>query len=387
MSLGWVLAQVRSIWPLVAPISLVVLIAMLGVLFASDVVERVIILGLISVGLTVGLYTFTGNSGILSFGHLSFMTIGAYVSAFFTVPIALKSLYYVFPGPLAFLATAEQSPLVAIIIGMATATVVAAVVGPILARLSGIEASIGTLALLLVFNVVVSGWDSVTQGQRTVVGVPDVVQIPQALIYTSAAITVAFAYQRSRPGRRLRASREDADAARVLGVNIARERWLAFVLSAAIVGAGGGLFAHFSQGFNPNDFYLERTFLIVAMLIIGGRHSLAGAVIGAVAVSALAELLRELEAGINVLGYAMKVRTGVGDVVLGLVLLLVLILRPEGIVAGREIEWPFKRTRRDGPNAPAGSRSEGSQKVSAGVGGTSQTRTLEASGEVLDDVQ
>jgi branched-chain amino acid transport system permease protein len=108
-----------------------------------------------------------------------------------------------------------------------------------------------------------------------------------------------------------------------------------------VVGAGGALFAHFSYGFSANNFYLQRTFLVVAMLIIGGMGSLSGAVIGAVTVSVLTELLRQLEVGMAVGGLELDVPAGAGDVLLGIILLLVLILRPEGIVGDREIDWSF----------------------------------------------
>lgn len=339
------MSLLRRFWPLLAPLGLLGVAAVLGVLASTVVLERAVILALISVGLTVGLYTFSGNSGILSFGHLTFMAVGAYVSGWLTVPVTLKGLYYDFPPPLGFLETAQASPFVAILIATVAAAVFAAIVGIAISRLASMEASIATLALLLVVNVVIANWDTVTQGQRTVVGVPNVIGVPSSLGFAVVAVIAAYAYQTSRSGRRLRASREEVEAARVIGVNVVRERWIAFVASAAIVGAAGGLFAHFSNGFNPNDFFLDRTFLIVAMLIIGGVNSLGGAVVGALAVSALSEVLRQLEAGLAVGSATFDVPTGVGDVVLGLGLLVMLLVRPQGIVGNREIRWPFARVR------------------------------------------
>ena len=89
----------------------------------------------------------------------------------------------------------------------------------------------------------------------------------------------------------LRASRDDDVAAKASGVRTVRERLIAFVLSAA-VGAGGGLYAEFLGSMTVDEFYLEMTFVTLAMLVVGGIGSLSGAVVGVVVVTFVVEFLR-----------------------------------------------------------------------------------------------
>ena len=113
-------------------------------------------------------------------------------------------------------------------------------------------------------------------------------------------IAVAYAYQRSRLGRMLRASREDAAAAEAVGVNVHRQRLWAFTLSGALAGFAGGLYVHILGSITADSVYLELTFLTLAMLVFGGATSLWGAVLGALVVSALDSFLSQAESGVNV---------------------------------------------------------------------------------------
>ncbi|MPZ68008.1 MAG: branched-chain amino acid ABC transporter permease [Actinobacteria bacterium] len=328
--------------PLVVSLLVVLLVGLLGAAFAPLVLQRTVTSMMIAVVLAVGLYIFSGNSGILSFGHMSFMAVGAYVTSWLTIPANLKALFFSFPGPLDFLYTLNVPPWAGLLAGVFIAAVVGLVTGSILMRLSDIEASIATLSLLLIVNVVASNWQGVTQGQRTMVGVPQVVEIGNSMVCAILAILIAYLYQRSRSGQRLRASREDENAAAVLGVRVSLERLVAFTISAGVVGAGGVLYAHFSSGFSPNHFFLQRTFLIVAMVIVGGRHSLPGVVTGVFVITIVAEVLRKVEEGVVLFGVSINAPTGMGDVALGLFLLAVLVWRPEGIIGPAEIRWPSR---------------------------------------------
>jgi branched-chain amino acid transport system permease protein len=159
------------------------------------------------------------------------------------------------------------------------------------------------------------------------------------------AIAVAFAYQRSRLGRVLRATREDAAAARAIGVSVHRQRMWAFTLSGALAGFAGGLYVHFLGFINANDVYLDLTFLTLAMLVVGGMTSLFGAVVGALAVSGLDSFLSRAEDGIDV-GFTIDAPQGTRLIFLGAIMALVLILRPSGITGGREVSVAWLRRRR-----------------------------------------
>jgi branched-chain amino acid transport system permease protein len=340
----------RQLWPLVAPAALVCLVVLAEALLASDVLTRIVIRTLIYLVLVVGLYIFAGNSGILSFGHISFMAIGAYVGALVTIPELQKQ--FLLPDLPGWLARAELPLFVAMAVAGAVAAAVAAVVGIPLMRLNGIAAGIATFSFLIIVRVVISNWDSVTRGTGSMPGVPTDTTPARALVAGLAAMAAAYAFQRSRVGRRLRASREDDRAAASVGIHIVRERTVAFALSAFFCGVAGVLFGHFVGIFSPDDFYLSTTFIVVAMLVVGGIGSLAGAVVGTLAVSAVSEGLLRLEAGVDFRVVDVHAPAGLQETGLAVFLLLVLLLRPDGITGGREFGRPWPIALR--PPEPAG---------------------------------
>ena len=142
------------------------------------------------------------------------------------------------------------------------------------------------------------------------------------------AIAVAYLFQISRWGLMLRASRDDDVAAKASAVRIVRERLIAFALSAAMVGAGGGLYAQFLGSMTVDQFYLEMTFVTLAMLVVGGIGSLSGAVIGVLAVTFVIEFLRTFEHGFSIDGVKFLLPSGSQEIGLGVVMALILILRP-----------------------------------------------------------
>lgn len=337
MDAGW-----RHSWPLVAPALIVAGIVLAETLADSDVFTRMVIRMLINLVLVVGLYIFAGNSGVLSFGHVSFMAIGAYAGAILTIPVEQKK--FLLPHLPGWLADTELSLLTAMIVSGLVAAAVAAVVAIPLMRLNGIAAGIATFSFLIIVRVVISNWDSLTRGTGSMPGIPTDTTAAKALVAALAAMTAAYAFQRSRVGRRLRASREDEPAASSIGVHIVRERAIAFSLSAFFSGVAGVLFGHFIGIFSPDDFYLSTTFIVIAMLVVGGIGSLAGAVIGTVAVSAVSESLLRLESGAGLGPLQVDAPAGLQETGLAVFLLLVLLLRPDGITGGYEFTrpWPIR---------------------------------------------
>jgi branched-chain amino acid transport system permease protein len=305
---------------------------------APIVVQRRMTQALIMLVAVVGLYIFTGNSGVLSFGNVAFMAIAAYVSALLTMAPGAKSIFL--PDLPAWIGQAQWPAFAGALTGGAVAATIAAIVGFPLMRLSGISASIATFSLLVVAYVVLGNWTSVTGGQNSLMGLPNYVGPWTAAIWAVAAVVIAFTHQESRTGLLLRASREDEAAARASGVDVVRHRWFAFILSAFISGVSGALFAHFLGALRVETYYLDLTFLVIAMLVIGGAGSLTGAVAGALAISLLTEALRRAEIGATIAGVHVAAPAGLGDSVLALLMLLIILFRPKGIAGGREIGFP-----------------------------------------------
>ncbi|TXL72786.1 branched-chain amino acid ABC transporter permease [Vineibacter terrae] len=297
--------------------------------------QRIIIDAMIKMIIVLGMYIFVGNSGLLSFGHIGFLGLGAYTAAWLTIPPSIKAS--LMPGLPDFLATAALHPLPAALAGGAAASLAALLVGIPLTRLAGVAASIGTFAMLVVFYAIFSNWTSVTGGQGSLYGLPVFTSLPVAAGFTVATILGAAMYQASASGFRLRGSREDAVAAQASGIDIRRERLIAFVISAFFVGVAGALYAHFLQVVVAREFYLKLTFITVAMLVIGGMRSLSGAVAGTAFVAFLSEVLRQAERGIDLGVVSIGGRLGLQEVGLAIAMLIVLIFRPRGITGGREL--------------------------------------------------
>jgi branched-chain amino acid transport system permease protein len=330
------------------------LLALFAVARGNAVFERVVTVLFINLLLAVALQIFMGNSGLGSFGQYAFVTIGAYASIWFSLTPKQKSV--ALPDmPEEWWLHAQHTPfVVAILIAAALAAVLGGLIGIPLVRLRGASFTIATFALLIVVNRVALQWQELTRGSRIVIGIPKITDLWVALGWAVVAVVIAYAFKESSIGLKLRASREDEDAAASLGVNAPLMRWVAWTLCVCLSGLGGALWAHFIQQFQPSNFYLKETFLIVAMLIIGGSGSVSGAVIGAVVVALVQEELRQVEVWINSpetidawLGRPLPFDiNGFADIVLALAIILVLIWRPSGITRGREITLNTFRRRR-----------------------------------------
>jgi len=328
----------RALWPVLVPAVVVVLLTIV-LAESGPVMARVVTDTLIKMTIVIGLYIFIGQSGIVSFGHGGFMVIAAYVSAWLTIPPQFKKI--ILPEIPLWLQQVEFQPFWAAFAASAVATLLALIIGLALMRLAGIAASIATFAFLNVIVVIYNNWTAWTKGTASLVGLPVYVGPYTALLAVIAAMIVAFAFQSSRWGLMLRATREDPIAARAAGISIVQMRLVGFVVSVAIVSVGGLLLGHFSGALTTSaNVYLNLTFLTLTMLIVGGMRSLAGAVSGVILVAVISEVLRQLERGMSLAGVEVTAPSGFGQVALGVILLLVLILRPRGLLGGRDIPFP-----------------------------------------------
>ncbi|WP_284165842.1 branched-chain amino acid ABC transporter permease [Frigidibacter sp. SD6-1] len=325
--------------------ALLIVFALLAWFVGSKPFNQTIIDIFLRVILVVGLYIFVGNSGVISFGHAGFTCLGAYAAAWLTMPPMMKQT--LLPGLPEWL-TALQLPYWAGA-GLAAlwAAVWAALFGKILMRLSGIAASIATFAMLAMINTIYSNWEDVTGATSSVVGIPIVRTVWPYLIAAILAVFIAWAHAISRAGLALRAARDEPTAASASGIDLPRERLIAFVVSGAVMGMGGALFAHSIGVVTPDTFYLGLTFITLSMLVVGGMGSLSGAVIGVLFLSVLIQALRWLEAGVTIGASKFALPNGVQEIALGVVMILILARRPSGLMGNKELGW-----RRAGSVAP-----------------------------------
>ena len=299
--------------------------------FSSQATQTNLTSMLISLIVVIGLYMFVGNSGVFSFGHIGFMAIGAYTAAILTIPAETKAA--LFPS----LPNIELGSVFAVLAGGMGAALIGFMIALPLMRLSGLVASLGTFAFLNITFNVASSLGPITGGSTGLAGVPRTATIGSTLVWAILAILLAWAFQRTRVCLRLRGARDDEDAARAVGIGVTVERTVAFVASAFVTGVGGALFSQAFGTFNPSAFFIGTTFVTVAMLVVGGRLSLSGAVIGTLLLSLLGLALRAIEKGPSIGPISIPEMRGLQQVGIAVTMLLILLLRPRGLTGGREI--------------------------------------------------
>ena len=340
-----------------ALVSALLALGVLAIEFAaSPVTKNVMMIFLVNLLVVIGLQTFTGNSGVVSFGHVGFMAIGAYVAALMATEPALKQTQI--PDAPGFIVDANLGFLPATLVAILVTCLIALPLGFVFARLSGAAAAIATLAWLVIVRTVIANWETVTAGTFTFYGIPPYTTVWWALGWAIVAITVARLFRESGVGLALRATSNDELVARAVGVNMTRARLAGWVLSAGIAALGGVLYAHLILALAPTSFYFELTFIVLVMMIVGGR-SVSGAVIGAAIIAIITELLRKGESSTG--------RFGLSTVVLATIFVAMMILRSEGLLGRWELDellargWRRLRGRRAGPpaapEAAAGPRS------------------------------
>lgn len=328
----------ESLIQLLGPVALIVATAAIGGLL-SKAHQLEFENALVMAAIVVALYVFIGNSGVISFGTLAFAAVGGYLSGILTVDPQTKS--FTMPGLFPFLEHSHISVVPSLALAAVAGGVYAFLLGLPLMRLSGLPAGIATFAVLGITYNVLYYWGRVGPGAQTLSDISEVGRWTLAAGGVIACVC-ALAYQRSRFGRQVRATREDPAAARASGIDVYRQRLLAFTLSGALAGLAGGLYVHQLGLITPDQFYLDLTFITLAMLVVGGSGSLWGAVVGALAISGLNSFLGDAENTVHI-GFSLTLPQGTRLVTIGAVTALVLILRPSGLTGGREFRLPRRR--------------------------------------------
>ncbi|MBN2555189.1 MAG: branched-chain amino acid ABC transporter permease [Anaerolineales bacterium] len=310
-------------------------------LFASSLLVRILTVLFLSMIVVLGLQVFMGNSGILAWAHVGFMGIGAYTAAICSMTPEMKAIAV--PQAYPFLLELNVPFWAAILIGAGVAMIVAAVISYPLMRLSDAAAAITSFALLIIIQSVLIHWDRFTNGPRTLFGVEKFTTLWISALCAIVILIGAYFFKESSLGLKLRASREDQYAASAVGINITFVRYISFVLSAAIAGFGGGLWAHYITSFTPGAFYMIETFNVLAMLVVGGPTGISGAVIGTVVVTVAREGIRAIENSINLNHLLPFDVVGLTEVCMSTALIVILILRPQGLFGSTELGWKKRR--------------------------------------------
>lgn len=306
----------------------------------------------------LALSVFSGNSGILSFGHVAFMALGAQISATLTIAPRLKGR--LMPDLPEVILGLQLDLWLACLIAVLAVMVVAAIVGIALAKLPPMAFTLSTLGVLIIVNSLMVASTGITRGNQALHSIPKATTLPVAAGAAAAAVFFAYLYRSSLIGLRLRASRENEAAAGSIGIHVAFQRRHAFVISAGLAALAGALMAHHLTVFTPKTFYMHLSFTLIVMMVFGGMASVTGAVIGTVCVFAITETARQFENGFSIGPVDVPQLFGLTAVMLSVVILITLYRFPAGLLGFREIS-AFLPARRTGlwtaaPAAPAGAQ-------------------------------
>ena len=308
---------------------------------------------LINAVVVLGLQIYIGNTGVLSFGHIGFGAIAGYTFAICAISPERK-LRQIPNAPFG-LAEIDLTPLQSGMVALTLTIIVAFVIGLALsrsgARSGAVAAVVITLALLFVVHEVARNWIDLTRGGKTGLSFSPLGnatlqgKLPIYLILIGA-IALARLFKETRAGRLAQAAREDDLAARVMGIDPAVQQMIALLLSVAVVSAGSALRVFELGSINPRLFFFDYTLLTLTMLIVGGRNSVAGTLVGVLIITAGSELTRNLS-GMDVPGMNWLLRDGLTDIFLGGAMLGFMILRPAGLLGNWELDhWLYPRMRR-----------------------------------------
>ena len=282
-------------------------------MFSWYYIEGILIQSCYTLLIVLGLSILTGYTGMFSFGHAGFVCIGAYISVLCTMGFGL-------PYGLALLVAG----LVAMVFGAA--------LGKITLGLKGDYFCIATLgvgeAIRLIFNNLnlnlnIGGKQFVLDGAKGIASIPLHTTLPIALVIVVIFLTATALLMNSKHGRSMLAVREDELAAQMSGINTFNSKMLAMCMSALYAGIAGGMLAHYFGYLQPKMFMMVKSTEYTIMVIFGGMGSITGSVLGTVLLCALPELLR-----------------AVGDwrlVFYGLAVIIIMIVRPKGLMGGKEI--------------------------------------------------
>ena len=320
---------------LVTGLLLVAVVSVLALSGSKSLASTAVVL-CINVVLVVSLQSFVGTTGILSFGHAAFMGIGAFTVALFTIPATLKRSQL--PSTPSFVRDTTLPWPLAVGLAMLVCAIVAALMGVVLVRMTTSAMVMATFALLITAYTVLLNAVDWTRGSTGIFGVPRSMNPWIAVAVAVVFIVVVRVLGASRLGLEGRAVREDELAAASTGIDVRRNRYLLWVISAALMGAAGGVWALNVLAFDAGQFGFATTFALLAMLVVGGRESVLGAVVGAGVVLLVTEFFSRVEQGFRIGGFELPRVTGTVQFVLALLIILALIWRPEGIIGRAEIE-------------------------------------------------
>lgn len=331
------IVRTRLQWGLL--IAFLILVFLVPRLVHESILPMLDIIGIYIVA-TIGIQLLMGYCGQINLGQASFMGVGAFVSAMLSAKLGLPMLLCMLGGGLG-----------ATLYGMIFALPAA--------RVKGFYLGLTTLAAQYIFTFVMlrlpHEWFGGASGLMIRPGsigniVFDNVENLYFLIYAVVVISVFFAENiaRSRLGRALMAVRDNDNAAGMMGINVFLYKIIAFGLCAFFAGISGSLWAFYVRAVNVETFTLWLSIWFVGMIIVGGMGSILGAVLGAITLRGLEEVLGVVSSNLSsILPQVTNLIFPMTNVLIGLLIILFLVFEPRGLAHRWELIknfyrlWPF----------------------------------------------
>lgn len=283
--------------------------------------------------LAVSLNLINGITGMLSLGHYAFFGIGAYAGAYFTTLMHTWGIVQVLPEPLKWVLF-----IVIIFIGGLIASLLGLLIGAPTLRLRGDYLAIATLGFNEIFKIVVQNLDFLggPKGYNITEKLPGALKyhtplfktnLIWILIFVIFTIFVVYRIMKSYYGRNLLSIREDEIAAEAMGIKVSKYKIFAFLVGSFLAGLAGVLFVMYDRFYiNPSDFGFDLGIPILLMIVLGGLGSMSGAVLGAVLLTVVQEILKMIP-GISSQYF----------LVYALLLIVIMVVRPQGLLGRKEI--------------------------------------------------
>ena len=315
---------------------ILVIIGLITSYFGSRYQLRLVYSTYVNLLVVLGLQVFMGNARITNLSHSAFMGIGAYAAAICVTPVNIKALSL--PNAPWGLNAFSLDPLSSALIAIVITGTVALLVGLMIVRLSGIGATIVSLAFLVIVHSLFLYRTDIFKGNQAFFGIPQVFNLASVIALSAVVVFSVRIFRESKWGVALRASADDEVGALSMGVEMYRLRLIAWVFSGMLLSVAGIAYAYFLGTISARPFYFNHVFLTLAMLIFGGMRTVTGAVLGTFVISLGLEMVRWLETGPVFLGIDLPEALGLSGIALGVVIVFTMALRPSGIMGEHEIE-------------------------------------------------
>ena len=294
----------------------------------------------INIILAISLNIINGWIGFFSIGHGGIMLVGAYVAAFLTIPNSFKEGVIDLHLP-SFILNIQLPFLPALLIGSIFGVITGIILVLPAIRLRGFYFCAGTLGFNIIMTTIAENLPNITNGAMGLRHFPSYTNIWWVWGIAIFLTYISLALKKSYIGRAFISIGKDQCLAEHMGINLLKYKIYAFGFSAFFTAMGAILWVHLILNLFPTAFDLTLVFSVVTMIVIGGMGSISGSIIGAAIVTLFAEILAPIEEGFNFFGFQVPQALGLTTILLGVLLIVVLIKKPEGIMGEREISLNF----------------------------------------------